>query len=156
MRFLVDMPLSPALAAWLRDQGHESVHATEIGFGRASDVEVMELANQQNRTVVTADLDYPRLLALARATTPSLILFRDGDWKEAEEALEKSMGLNKGGEAADWFFLAMSHWKLGQKEQARKWYDQAVLWVEKLVPRDEEFGRFRAEAAELLGVGTRQ
>jgi hypothetical protein len=29
-------------------------------------------------------LDYPRLLALARAEGPSLILFRGGDWNEAE------------------------------------------------------------------------
>ena len=32
----------------------------------------------------SADLDYPRLLALARSTDPSLILFRDGDWSEAD------------------------------------------------------------------------
>jgi predicted nuclease of predicted toxin-antitoxin system len=33
---------------------------------------------------VTADLDYPRLLALAQTTEPSLILFRDGNWSEAD------------------------------------------------------------------------
>jgi predicted nuclease of predicted toxin-antitoxin system len=36
------------------------------------------------RTIVTADLDYPRLLALARSAEPSLILFRDGNWSEAD------------------------------------------------------------------------
>jgi hypothetical protein len=34
--------------------------------------------------MVTADLDYPRLLALAQSTEPSLILFRGGDWSDAE------------------------------------------------------------------------
>jgi len=34
--------------------------------------------------MVTADLDYPRLLALAAASGPGLILFRGGDWGEAE------------------------------------------------------------------------
>ena len=34
--------------------------------------------------MITADLDYPRLLALAQVTDPSLILFRDGDWTEAD------------------------------------------------------------------------
>jgi hypothetical protein len=29
-------------------------------------------------------LDYPRLLALATATKPSLILFRGGDWGEGD------------------------------------------------------------------------
>jgi predicted nuclease of predicted toxin-antitoxin system len=33
---------------------------------------------------VTADLDYPRLLAVGGATEPSLILFRNGDWSEAQ------------------------------------------------------------------------
>ena len=32
----------------------------------------------------TADLDYPRLLALAGADGPGLVLFRAGDWGEAE------------------------------------------------------------------------
>jgi predicted nuclease of predicted toxin-antitoxin system len=43
----------------------------------------MERAMDEGRTVVTADLDYPRLLALAGAAGPSLILFRGGDWSEA-------------------------------------------------------------------------
>jgi hypothetical protein len=34
--------------------------------------------------VVTADLDYPRLLALGHRSAPSLILFRDGTWSELE------------------------------------------------------------------------
>jgi predicted nuclease of predicted toxin-antitoxin system len=51
---------------------------------RAPDLEIMARAKQEERTIVTADLDYPRLLVLLRATDPSLILFRDGDWSEAE------------------------------------------------------------------------
>jgi hypothetical protein len=50
------------------------------------------------------------------------------------------------------FFLAMAHWQLGDKEQAHTWYDQAVQWMEKNKPQDEELGRFRAEAEELLGI----
>jgi predicted nuclease of predicted toxin-antitoxin system len=34
--------------------------------------------------VITADLDYPRLLALTGAEGPSLILFRGGDWSEPD------------------------------------------------------------------------
>jgi len=82
--YLVDMPLSPALAAWLRDQGYDAVHATELGLHRAPDIDIMARAKQEGRTIVTADLDYPRLLALARTTDPSVILFREGDWSEAD------------------------------------------------------------------------
>ncbi len=84
MRFLVDMPLPPALAHWLKAAGHDAVHATELGLQRASDADIMAKAKQDGRTIITADLDYPRLLALARAMEPSLILFRSGDWNEAD------------------------------------------------------------------------
>jgi predicted nuclease of predicted toxin-antitoxin system len=41
-------------------------------------------ARREGRIIITADLNYPRLLALARSTEPSLILFRGGDWSEPE------------------------------------------------------------------------
>ena len=58
---------------------------------------------------------------------------------------------SKGGISHDWFFLAMSHWQLGDKKQARQWYDQAVAWMDKHMPQNEELIRFHAEAAEVLG-----
>ncbi|MCK1743406.1 DUF5615 family PIN-like protein [Bradyrhizobium sp. 139] len=83
MKFLIDMPLSPALSHWLTEMGHDAVHASVIGFHAASDVEIIDRARQEVRTVVTADLDYPRLIATAGSDSPSLILFRSGDWTEA-------------------------------------------------------------------------
>jgi Flp pilus assembly protein TadD/serine/threonine protein kinase len=78
--------------------------------------------------------------------------YRAGNWKEAVAALEKSVELRKGGDSSNWFFLAMAHWKLGEKEEARTWFDRAVQWMDKNQPGNEELGRFRAEAAELLGM----
>jgi predicted nuclease of predicted toxin-antitoxin system len=78
------MLLPPALVDWLKTDGHDAVHASAIGLGRAADTEIMARAVVEFRTVVTADLDYPRLLALTGATGPSLILFRGGNWNEAE------------------------------------------------------------------------
>ncbi len=78
--------------------------------------------------------------------------YRAGDWKAAIAALEKSMELRKGGDSNDWFLLAMTHWQLGEKDKARDWYDRAVQWMDKNQPTDEDLRRFRAEAAELLGV----
>jgi hypothetical protein len=46
----------------------------------------------------------------------------------------------------------MAHWKLGEKDEARKWYDRAVPWMDKDQPKNEQLRRFRAEAAELLEV----
>jgi uncharacterized protein HemY len=78
--------------------------------------------------------------------------YRAGDWKAAITALERSMELRQGGDAFDWFFLAMARWQVGDKEQARQWYDKAVLWMERNRPQDDELRRFRAEAAALLGI----
>jgi WD40 repeat protein/tetratricopeptide (TPR) repeat protein len=78
--------------------------------------------------------------------------YRAGNWKEAVAALQKSMQFRNGGDSFDWFFLAMAHWQLGNKDEARKWYDQAVQWMDKNQPKDEELKRFRKEAEELLQV----
>jgi predicted nuclease of predicted toxin-antitoxin system len=84
VKFLVDMPLSPALARWLVGQGHDAVHASAIGLARAPDTEIIARARDDERIVITADLDYPRLLALSTADRPAVILFRGGDWSESE------------------------------------------------------------------------
>jgi hypothetical protein len=62
------------------------------------------------------------------------------------------MQLRSGGDSHDWFFLAMAHWQLGEKEKARQWFDRAVQWMNKNLPNGKELGRVRAEAAELLKI----
>jgi tetratricopeptide (TPR) repeat protein len=76
--------------------------------------------------------------------------YRTGDSKAAIEALNRSMSLKRDGDAYDWFFLAMSKWKLGDKEDAIKWFNRAVTWMEKGKQKHEDLERFRAEAAQLL------
>ncbi len=95
MKFLIDMALSPQLAHWLELRGHDAVHARNIGLHRAPDAQIMAIALDEGRVVVTADLDYARLLALTRAEAPALILFRGGNYSEAEavERLAKALEL---------------------------------------------------------------
>ncbi len=88
MKFLVDMALSPQLALWLNGQGHDAVHARDMELNRAPDSQIVRIARDEGRIVVIADLDYPRLLALTRAEKPGLILFRGGNYSEAE-AIER-------------------------------------------------------------------
>jgi hypothetical protein len=78
--------------------------------------------------------------------------YRNGNWKSAIEALMKSAQLRNGGDSFDFFFLAMAQWQLKEKDKARTWYDQAVAWMDKNNPQDEDLKRFRAEAATLLGL----
>jgi tetratricopeptide (TPR) repeat protein len=92
----------------------------------------------------------------ANWNTLGVARYRNGDWAGARDALQRSMELGSGGISFNWFFLAMTHWQLGNKEEAGQWYDKAVQWMEKNQPQDEELQRFRAEAAELLGVTNTQ
>jgi tetratricopeptide (TPR) repeat protein len=87
--------------------------------------------------------------------TLGIAYYRAGDFKASMEALERSMRLGKSRHGADSFFLAMAHWQLGRKEEARKWYDKAVAWMDKNQPQNDELRRFRAEAAKLLGIDKR-
>jgi Tfp pilus assembly protein PilF len=80
--------------------------------------------------------------------------YRNGQWKEAIAAFEKSMQFRNGGDCNDWFFLAMCHWQLGDKQAARQRYDQAVSWMEKNRPRSTQLIHFRDEAKALLAPAT--
>jgi len=77
-------------------------------------------------------------------------LYRAGEWNAAVEALNKSSELRKGGDGWDWFFLAMAHWQLGDKDKAREWRDKATDWMDKNQTANEELRRFRAEAEQLM------
>jgi hypothetical protein len=81
--------------------------------------------------------------------------YRAGDWKAAINALETSLKL-QGDNGFDYFFLAMSHWQRGEREQARQQYDKAIRWMEKRAPQVEELVRCRAEAAQLLRIETKE
>ncbi len=78
--------------------------------------------------------------------------YRNADWKSAVEALTKATQLTDGGAASDWLFLAMACWRLGDKDQARTWYDKAVTWMDRNGPQDQGLHRYRARVAALLGI----
>ena len=46
----------------------------------------------------------------------------------------------------------MAHWQLSEKDEAHKCYDRALDWMANNKCEGEELGRFRAEAAKLLGI----
>jgi predicted nuclease of predicted toxin-antitoxin system len=70
------MPVTPQVVAYLEAAGHGAVHASSVGLALASDTQVLEVALGEGRVVVTADLDYPRLVATSKAAGPGIILFR--------------------------------------------------------------------------------
>jgi tetratricopeptide (TPR) repeat protein len=94
-----------------------------------------------------ANADFRGTLGAAR--------YRAGDWKGAIADLGKAISLRKSDNAInanEGYFLAMAHWQLGEKEKAREWFDKATAGMDKSKREDAELKRFRAEAAELLGI----
>jgi eukaryotic-like serine/threonine-protein kinase len=78
--------------------------------------------------------------------------YRAGNWPQSAAALEKAIDVRGGGNGIEWFFAAMAHWQLGHEKHARKWYEEAVEWMDNNNPNDGTLRGFRAEAAEVLGV----
>ena len=76
MRLLVDNALSPKVSRLLQLAGHDAIHLRDLGMQAATDSEVFRTAEDQNRTIVSADTDFGALLAVRRKSHPSFILFR--------------------------------------------------------------------------------
>jgi predicted nuclease of predicted toxin-antitoxin system len=79
MRFLADMGISLRTVEWLREDGHDIVHLRDEGLQRLPDDEILEKARLEGRVVLTVDLDFAQLLAMAQSSFPSVILFRLGN-----------------------------------------------------------------------------
>ena len=58
--------------------------ASDLGLERAADSVLLDRAATDKRVVVTADTDFPHLLALSRDASPGVILVRGGDYATRE------------------------------------------------------------------------
>jgi tetratricopeptide (TPR) repeat protein len=78
--------------------------------------------------------------------------YRAGQWQSAVGTLQESMKHRSGGDPEDWFFLAMAYGQLGQKDEARQWYDKATKWMKDHESKNWELQRFQEEASKLLKI----
>lgn len=76
IRLLLDQGLPRSAVAYLRNLGIDSVHTGDLGRAAASDAELLDLARQQERIVVTLDADFHALLALGQYSAPSVVHVR--------------------------------------------------------------------------------
>ncbi len=79
MKLLIDMNLSPEWVSVFERHGWQTLHWSTIGDSRAENSVIMEWARTNGYTVFTHDLDFGTLLALTRATGPSVIQVRTQD-----------------------------------------------------------------------------
>jgi predicted nuclease of predicted toxin-antitoxin system len=76
LRLLADMNISPKTVASLQHLGWDIVRVSQILPANASDQQILDLARQEDRVVITQDLDFSTLLALGGHHRPSLVTLR--------------------------------------------------------------------------------
>lgn len=76
MKLAIDINLSPAWVELFRQHGYDAVHWSTVGDPRATDRAIMAWAREEGYVVFTHDLDFSRLLALTRASGPSVFVLR--------------------------------------------------------------------------------
>jgi tetratricopeptide (TPR) repeat protein len=145
-------------------ENHVTRHKTLLGMLLATSADrrvrnPREALQLVKGTIISRPLDGENWNALG------IIQYRLGAWGAAIEALERSVELRGGGDASDWFFLAMAHCRRGENEASRDCYKKAIAWLTansagtdvaswmaKNKPDDWHLRRYRAEAAALLGL----
>jgi predicted nuclease of predicted toxin-antitoxin system len=76
MRLLVDMNLSPDWIPVLEGCGWEAIHWIDVGAPNAPDTDLLAHARDNNRIVLTQDLDFAQLLFASRDAGPSVVILR--------------------------------------------------------------------------------
>ena len=76
MRFLADMGISPKTVAFLQSLGHDAVHLHDQDLDRLEDPAILAKAQEEDRILLTHDLDFGELIAMSGARLPSIVVFR--------------------------------------------------------------------------------
>lgn len=76
MRFLADMGISPKTVAFLQSLGHDAVHLHDQSLDRLEDPAILAKAQEEDRILLTHDLDFGELIAVSGGRLPSIVVFR--------------------------------------------------------------------------------
>ena len=83
--------------------------------------------------------------------TPIAAYYRVRNYTEASKSLSRSVQLQGGGTAWDWYFLAMTRWHLDDdKKWARRWLAKAQAWTDANARDDARLAQIRREAEGLV------
>jgi predicted nuclease of predicted toxin-antitoxin system len=81
MKFIADMGISPQCVLFLRGLNHDAVYALDYDLQIAPDHDILRLAREEKRVLLTHDLDFAALMASSKANLPSVIIFRLADMR---------------------------------------------------------------------------
>lgn len=84
MRFLVDECTGPAVAKWLRGQGHEVISVFDEQKG-SSDDDVLAKAIAEDRILITNDKDFGEMIFRERRKHRGVIFLRLDDERSANK-----------------------------------------------------------------------
>ncbi|MBS3753742.1 MAG: DUF5615 family PIN-like protein [Anaerolineales bacterium] len=84
MRFLVDECTGPSVARWLREQGHDVYSVYDQARG-IDDDQVMAKAYQEERILVTNDLDFGEMVYRRKLRHRGIVLLRLDDERTANK-----------------------------------------------------------------------
>jgi predicted nuclease of predicted toxin-antitoxin system len=83
MRFVVDAQLPPALARFLKDQGHTAEHVLYLGLNEAEDSAIWDYALRHDAVVITKDEDFSIRIAMQKKgpvePSPAIVWLRVGN-----------------------------------------------------------------------------
>ncbi len=85
MKFLVDEQLPFQLASWLKSNGYDAIHASDLPhvLGRLTDTTICQIADAQKRIVITKDEDFWKTYLLMQQPE-KLIYITTGNIKNAD------------------------------------------------------------------------
>src|SRR5512133_881946 len=103
MRFLVDECTGPAVAAWLRSQGHEVFSVYESARG-VDDETVITMAFSENWILITNDKDFGDMVIRERKPHHGVIMMRlDDERSRSKIEILKSLLDNHSSRLSDQF-----------------------------------------------------
>jgi len=76
MKLLADVHISPRTVRFLRERGHDAIRVGEVLTANAPDDAIVACATRERRVILTQDLDFSALVALAGGSGPSVVSLR--------------------------------------------------------------------------------
>jgi len=70
------MGISYQVAKWLNSIGHDAIHLSNEGLHTLGDHLIVEKAINEDRIILTADMDFGQILAFTKSNLVSIIQFR--------------------------------------------------------------------------------
>ena len=84
IRILLDQGLPRGTAKILCREQWDVVHTGDIGLAQASDREIIDFAQREDRIIITLDADFHAILAVENASSPSVIRIRQEGLKAVQ------------------------------------------------------------------------